>query len=256
MVKPGPSDRFLFTGIEGLDKLLGLGIPKASSVLVSGGTGTGKTILALNILYNACKKRKKCIYLSFEESEERLREHMRNFGWEPGKYEKKGTLMIKRIETPTMERMIKNIVNKSGAELKVDIQEGFLGIAPAGFGPDFVFVDSLSAISAIFSGQENYRIYVQQLFRYFEQLESTTFMVCENEQRMERYSRSGIEEFLADGIIVLYYIKSGSVRERAIEVLKLRGSKHKERIAAMKISNKGVVVYPDQLVFGGEKEDF
>jgi KaiC/GvpD/RAD55 family RecA-like ATPase len=256
MAKLKTPGRFLFTGIEGLDKLLGLGIPKASSVLVSGGTGTGKTILALNILYNACKKGKRCIYLSFEESEERLREHMRSFGWEPEKYEKKGTLMIKRIETPTMERMIKNIVSKSRAELKVDIQEGFLGVTPAGFNPDFVFVDSLSAISAVFSGLENYRIYVQQLFRYFEELGSTTFMVCENEQTMERYSRSGIEEFLADGIIVLYYLKSGSVRERAIEVLKLRGSKHKERIAAMKIGDKGIVVYPDQLVFGGEKDGF
>lgn len=250
------SNKFLFTGIKGLDELLGSGIPKGSSILISGGTGTGKTILALHILYNACKRGRKCVYLSLEESETRLKEHMKNFGWNPKKYEKNGNLIIKRIETPTIERMIKNIVNKSSAELKIDIQEGFLGVIPTNFDPDFVFVDSISAISAMFSGEEKYRIYIQQLFRYFEQLGSTTFMICENEQRMDRYSRSGIEEFLADGIIVMYYLKSGSVRERAIEVLKLRGSKHKERVAAMKITDNGIIVYPNQLVFGGNDEIF
>lgn len=242
---------YIKTGISGLDALLGEGIPKGTSVLLCGGTGTGKTILALNIIYNQAQKGKDCIYLSFEESAERLEQHMKAFGMDPE--DTKGKLLIERVESSSVERMVDTMVTKSSPELKIDIQEGILGIIPKDFKPDYVVVDSLSAISAVFTGDKNYRIYAQQLFRYFENLGATTFMISEHEQSFDKYSRSGVEEFLADGIIVLYYLKSGSVRERAIEVLKLRGGKHQEKIAAMDIGEKGIIVYPDQPVFEGEE---
>ena len=67
----------------------------------------------------------------------------------------------------------------------------------------------------------------------------------------EIYSKTGVEEFLADGVIVIYHIKKGNLRERAIEVLKLRGVAHKSKIVAMQIvSEKGIEVYPEQQIFG------
>ena len=63
------------------------------------------------------------------------------------------------------------------------------------------------------------------------------------------YSSRGTEEFLADGVIVLYAIKQGNMRENAIEVLKLRGTKHQKKIVALKITDKGIEVYPEQEVF-------
>ena len=77
---------YVKTGIEGFDKLLEKGIPKGASVLISGGTGSGKTIMGLQILANAAKKGKKSLYMSFEESEDRLKEHMEDFGWHPEEY--------------------------------------------------------------------------------------------------------------------------------------------------------------------------
>ena len=59
-----------------------------------------------------------------------------------------------------------------------------------------------------------------------------------------------VEEFLADGVIVLYNIKRGDTRENAIEVLKMRGGKHQKRIVAMQVTDAGIVVYPEQEVFG------
>ena len=59
-----------------------------------------------------------------------------------------------------------------------------------------------------------------------------------------------LEEFLADGVIVFYNLKHGNVRENAIEVLKLRGAKHQKKIVAMQVTNQGIVVYPEQEVFG------
>ena len=67
---------FVKTGIPGFDALLDQGIPKGTSVLIAGGTGTGKTIFCLQTLFNVAQNGEKCLYLSFEESEERLKKHM------------------------------------------------------------------------------------------------------------------------------------------------------------------------------------
>ena len=64
------------------------------------------------------------------------------------------------------------------------------------------------------------------------------------------YRPGGAEEFLADGVIVLYNIRRGNVRENGLEILKMRGVKHEKKIVAMQIiENKGIEIYPEQEVF-------
>ncbi|MFC1705026.1 ATPase domain-containing protein, partial [Nanoarchaeota archaeon] len=75
--------------------------------------------------------------------------------------------------------------------------------------------------------------------------------ITETTQVPEIYSTTGVEEFLADGVIVLYNLKRGDVRENAIEVLKMRGDSHKKKMVAMQVTGNGITVYPDQEVFGG-----
>ncbi len=240
---------YIKTGIAGFDKLFKHGIPKGSSVLIAGGAGSGKTIMCLQILANAAKSGEKCLYLSFEESEEKLREHMEDFGWEPRELEKSGNLMIKRVSPHEVTRSVEALLAKEKGELMIDIDPVIL---PEGFKPDRIVIDSVSAIASSFIGrEENYRSYIGQLFRYFEKLETTSFLVSETEQVPKIFSPTGVEEFLADGVVVFYHIQKGDVRENAIEVLKLRGEKHLKKIVSMKIvDEKGVVVYPGQEVFG------
>ncbi len=77
----------------------------------------------------------------------------------------------------------------------------------------------------------------------------TSFLIIETEQVPKIFSETGVEEFLADGVIVLYSLKHGNVRENALEILKLRGAAHQKRIVAMQITSDGIVVYPEQEVF-------
>ncbi|MFA5176085.1 MAG: ATPase domain-containing protein [Candidatus Nanoarchaeia archaeon] len=244
---------FIKTGIEGLDELFEDGIPKGSSVLIAGGAGSGKTIFCLQTLAYHAKQSKKCLYMSFEESEERLMEHMEGFGWNPKELIKKGNLMIKRFNPFDITRSVDALLMKAKGELLIDVEPVIL---PKNFKPDFIVVDSLTAIASAFVGKEDsYRIYVEQLFRFLEGLETTSFLIAETKQIPEIFSTSGVEEFLADGVIVFYNIKHGDVRESAIEVLKMRGEKHQKKIVAMQISpDNGIVVYPEQEVFGGIEE--
>ena len=94
----GPDGTYYYkTGVVGLDDLLGSGIPEASSVLIEGGPGSGKTILCLNIGANFCMHGKKVLYMSFEEPEKKLLNHMRSFGWDAKGFVDSGLLRVKRF---------------------------------------------------------------------------------------------------------------------------------------------------------------
>ncbi len=247
--KKTKQDNRIKTGVPGLDMLFEKGIPKGSTVLVAGGAGSGKTIFCLQLLAHHASSKEKCFYMSFEESEVRLREHMRDFGWDEKKLIKSGNLKIKRYSSFDIIRNVDAMLAKEKGELLIDLDPVIL---PKGFKPDFVVLDSLTAVASAFTKTEDsYRIYIEQLFRFFEKMGATTFLIAETKQIPEIFSTTGVEEFLADGVIVFYNIQKGDIRENAIEVLKMRGEKHRKKIVAMQITDKGVVVYPEQEVFGG-----
>ncbi len=238
---------YVMTGVAGFDELLDKGIPKGSAILVAGGAGSGKTIFSLQTLVHQAGLGKKCLYMSFEEREERLVEHMNTFGWGADKLIKKGMLKIQRISPFEITRNVDALLAKEKGELLIDIDPV---IIPKGFKPDFIALDSLTAIASAFTGKEDgYRIYIEQLFRFFEKIGATSFLITETEQIPKIFSTSGVEEFLADGVVVFYNLKHGNVRENAIEILKLRGAAHQKKIVAMQITGEGIVVYPEQEVF-------
>jgi len=252
--KDKKAKKYVLTGISGFDELFENGIPTGSNILVAGGAGSGKTIFCLQTLQYHVSRGEKCFYMSFEESEKRLMEHMEDFGWNPEKLLASDNLKIKRYLPSDIHYLSEKGSNDAMFAKEEDSQ--LLQLEPItleeGYKPDFVIIDSLTAIASTFMGKEgSYRFYAERLFRFFEKIGSTNYFITETRQMPETFSQTGVEEFLADGVIVLYNIKRESTRQRAIEVLKMRGTKHKEKIVAMKISDNGMIVYPKQEVFGG-----
>jgi len=255
--KPAPSrikvtgEKYVGTGIAGLDELFIHGIPKGVSSLVCGGPGSGKTIFCLQTLYEAAKAGEKCYYMTFEEDPERLRNHMRDFGWNPEPLEKAGKLVIKKISPLDVTRQIDAMLEKAKGELLIDIKPL---IIPKGFSPDRIAIDSLSAIASAFYGkEETYRLYIEQLFNLFSEVGATTFLISETPDPVTKLTTSGVEEFLADGVFVMYNIRHGNVRESAIEILKMRGSGFRKKIVPLEIKpDQGIIVYPEQEVFSTE----
>ncbi len=242
------SNEWVQTGIEGFDQLLESGIPKGTSILVCGGPGSGKTIFCLQTLAYAVQNGEKCLYMTFEESEERLIKHMADFGWDGKKMIKGGNLVIKKYNPYDVTRQVEAMLESAKGELLIDVKPMLF---PQGFKPNRVVIDSLSAIASAFVGKEDtYRIYIEQLFKIFEEVGATSFLISETTELPKKLTASGVEEFLADGVIVIYNIKHGNVRESAIECLKLRGASFQKKIVAMQIiTGKGVEVYPEQEVF-------
>lgn len=248
--------KYVRTGVPGLDDLFEHGIPKASTVLVAGGTGSGKTNLCLQILAYQAAHGKKCYFMGFEESEQHLMDHMNDFGWNPEKLINSGTLKIKRFLTSEIYYYDKKGGSDIQAMMTKEVDPLLMELEPlsiadsVGFKPDFIVLDSLTAISSTFQGKDqSYRFYIERLFRFFEKIGATTFLVTETQQIPEVFSPTGVEEFLADGVVVIYNIRRQNIRENAIEVLKMRGEKHQKRIVAMNITEKGIVVYPNREVY-------
>ena len=245
---------FLKTGIDGLDILLGEGVPLGSSVLIEGGPGSGKTITCLNIAKNVCERGRKVLYMSFEEPEERLLNHMRNFKWKVEEYIRNNLLKIKRFNALDIARSVEALLSEAKKELLIEVQPVLI---PPDFSPDVVIIDSLTSIGSAFSGEESrFRIYMEQLFRYLESHNITSFLIRET-AHPTHVGKAFVEageavSFLSDGIIVLYnvFYKKG-FRKRAIEVLKLRGVDIKRKIVEIEIKrNKGVMVYPNRILSG------
>ena len=238
---------YIKTGIKGLDEMFDEGIPKGSSILIAGGAGAGKTILCLQIMANALKRGKKCLYMSFEESEERLEQHMKDFGWNAKVYKKQNKLLLKRFDLFDISRSVEALLSKKKKEVRIEIEPVIL---PKDFNPDFITVDSLTAIASAFVGKEqNYRTYIEQLFRFFEKTRSTSLLITETEDVPKVYSPTGVEEFLADGVIVLFNIKKGNIREKSLEILKMRGSSHIHKTVPMRIQKGvGIEIFPSKSV--------
>ena len=249
-------EKFVQTGIPGFDKLFKNGIPKGSSVLIAGGAGSGKTNLALQILTYHASKGKKCYFMGFEESEEKIIDHMENFNWKPKKLIESGNLKIKRLLTGEIYYYDKKKGSDIQAMMTKEVDPLLMELEPLsitdniGFKPDFIVLDSLTALSSTFKGKpQSYRFYVERLFRYLEKIGSTNFLITETQQIPEIFSSAGVEEFLSDGVIVIYNIRRQNIREKAIEVLKMRGEKHQNKIVSMEITDNGIAVYPEKEIF-------
>lgn len=247
-------ERYLKTLVPGLDELLGDGIPKGSAVLVEGGPGNGKTVLCLNMIKTFCERGKNVLFMSFEEPEERLRSHLALFGVDAHKFENNGTLYLKRFNALDIARSVEALLSEAKKELLIDVQPVLI---PQDFEPDIVLIDSLSSISSAFSGESSrFRIYMEQLFRYLEGHNITSFLIREVANPTHigtHFAEIGdAVSFLSDGIIILYNVfeKSGH-RKRALEVLKMRGSNITRKIVEFEIkAGKGVIVYPNKVLVG------
>ena len=174
-----------------------------------------------------------------------------NFGWDLRKYEKQGSLALLRLDPFRIARSVEASVLEKSGDLLVEVEKMKLP-----FLPDRVVVDSLSALSIAFMGNiENYRYYIRHLFEKLDQFNSVNFVISETELDPGLYSRSGIEEFLADGVVVLYNVKAGSKRQRGLEILKLRCSDHVKGMISYTSAKNGIVLKKDKaLLYSVSKE--
>ncbi len=209
------------TGIPGLDNLIDGGIVKGSSVLVSGGTGTGKTVFCLRCIWEGLQNGESCVYVTLEETAADLRRDALGFGWDFEAYEKKGK--FKFVE--------KNILEDTNFEFfDVDKMKA-----------SRIVIDSISLLSLVVEDKSSMRGRLQELVKSLKERDITTILISESIDE-ERLSILGIEEFIVDGVIHLKSIPMGKMAQRTIEIRKMRETKIDEGIHSMEFCKDGIRV--------------
>ncbi len=217
------------------------GLERGTITLISGGAGTGKTTFCMQSLYHGALRGEKGVYISFEEDPEMIMEHMmKNYGWDFYKLEKKGLVALIKIDPVKAARLVEGTIAKETGKIAIEIPKITLPIKP-----DRIAADSLSALSIAFKNEENYRKYVKELFDMLSGFNSVNYVLSETEQNPRVFSRTGVEEFLADGVVVLYNLRVGGKRQNALEILKMRAGKHLKKMVPYKLSKNGIEVFFD-----------
>ena len=222
------------TGIEGMDELVNGGFIPNNLVLVTGTTGTGKTTYSLQYLYNGLKMfDEPAVYVSFEEPIENIQTNGRKFGWDFSEFETKGTMMFVRYDpfhTEAIYDLVESNIKKVGAKR--------------------VVIDSVSALGLYVKDPAELRRMIFNLSLLLRKLGCTAILISEILPMQKSLSRYGVEEFVSDGIVVLYYVMTESQFSRSLTVWKMRGSEHSQKLHPYRIlAKQGIVVYPKEEAF-------
>ncbi len=216
------------TEISGLDEILDGGIPKGNDVLIAGPAGSGKTIFSLEFLYKGAIKGEKGLYISFEESEKAILRNISEFGMDLPKYLDNNSIRIIKYDPYRFENLTEL--------LSMNIKET---------GATRVVIDSITAINLYIQDAKDIRRTLVEIQSILRDNNCTAFLISEMpSENNKMISRFGVEEFVSDGIIILYYTQVSSEYSRSILVWKMRGSTHSRKIHPFKISKEGIVIYP------------
>ena len=211
------------TGISSFDAISKGGLPKQRTTLISGTAGSGKTVFAMHFLAAGITDLgENGIFVTFEESADDIRKNMRSFGWDLRGWEKAGKLaFVDASPDPHVETIESGPFDLAALLARVEN-------AVRKVGATRVAVDSLGAMFSQFSDQSIVR---RELFRIASALKGLGVTAILTAERVEEYgpiARFGVEEFIADNVMVLRNTLDNEVRRRTIEILKFRGTDHQK----------------------------
>jgi len=227
----------VLTGIDGLDELLGGGVPRGHTVTVLGSFGTGKTTFGIQFLVQGLINREKGIFISLEEDPDSIVASAAGFGWDLATPLKEKRLAIVKLE-PADAR---TTVMKVRSELPKFIKD---------FGADRVVVDSVSLLNMMFPDDVERRARLFSLSQQIKTTGATAIFTAETKDDNPRASRDGLVEYISDGVISLQSREkeSGDV-QLAMQVMKMRRLKHSRAVKPYTIDEDGLNVHADVEVF-------
>lgn len=231
--------RKLPTGIGSFDLIAEGGLPKNRTTLLSGTAGSGKTVFAMQFLAAGIAAGENGVFVTFEEPPLDIRQNMRSFGWDLERWEEEGALaIVDASPDPEIEVIESGSFDLSA--LLARVQHAVKRV-----GAKRVSVDSLGAMFSQFSDQSLVRRELFRIASALKQMGVTAVMTAERTQDYGPIARFGIEEFIADNVMVLRNVLDEEKRRRTIEILKFRGTGHQKGEFPFTITaNEGVVVIP------------
>ncbi|MDJ0594219.1 MAG: circadian clock protein KaiC [Pleurocapsa sp. MO_226.B13] len=227
------------TGIPGFDVFSEGGLPKGRTTLVVGTAGSGKTIFASQFLAEGIKRGENGVFVTFEEPPKMLRKNVLGFGWNIHQWEAENQWLY--VDASPEEG---NPPLVSG-EYDLEPLISRLNYAIKQVNAKRVAMDSLGAIFSYVPHVAKIRGALFKLAQVLREMEITAVLTSERASDYGDISRYGIEEFVADNVIIMRNALVAEKRRRTIEILKFRGVSHQHgEFPFAIVPERGIVVIP------------
>ena len=224
------------TGIPGFDEITGGGLPAGRPTLVCGSAGAGKTLFALEFLFRgATLYNEPGVFMSFEESDEEIITNVASLGFDLQQLVNEKKLLVDYVFIERSE------IEETG---EYDLEGLFLrlGYAIDQIGAKRVVLDTLEALFSALPSEAIVRAELRRLFRWLKEKGVTAVITCERgEGTLTRY---GLEEYVADCVILLDNRVDSQISTRRLRIIKYRGTSHGTNEYPFLIDEHGFSVLP------------
>lgn len=234
----GEGVKKLRTMIEGFDDISHGGLPIARTTLVSGTSGTGKTLFSVQFLYNGIVQfDEPGIFVTFEESPTDIIKNACSFGWDLAKLVDEGKLFILDASPDPEGQDVVGSFDLSALIERIQY-------AIRKYKARRVSIDSITAVFQQYDAVSVVRREIFRLVARLKQVGATTIMTTERVEEYGPIARFGVEEFVSDNVVIVRNALEGERRRRTIEVLKLRGTTHMKGEYPFTITDNGFSIFP------------
>lgn len=228
------------TEIAGFDLIANGGLPQGRVTLLSGTSGSAKTVFAVQFLAaGILHAGENGVFVTFEESPEDITRNVKGFGWNIARWEAESQWAFVNASPAPGERM------QISGSFDLDALIARIEHAVRRVRARRVSLDSLGGIFSQFDDNATVR---HELFRITSALKKmgvTSIITAERTEEYGPVSRFGIEEFVSDNVIIFRNVLQGEVRRRTVEILKFRGATHQKGEWPLTIvPDEGIVVIP------------
>lgn len=234
------------TGIDAIDHILNGGVPRGNTVLISGSVGTGKTSICVEFLIRGALYGENSLYLSVTEPTEKLLRNVIPFDFFDDRLMKQGKLQF--IDLSRIYEKLgldKEDLDTKATRLLVDAIADMVEEQKV----RRLVLDSVTSVCYGLRDQERIRDFLLRLGSTLSAKNCTSLLVSEISADGEMYSRWGVEEALADGVIVTGNLERRGDLLRTLQVVKMRGTTHSRAKYVLDLTTSGVLLVP--LLKGG-----
>jgi len=229
------------TGIEGLDNILNGGIPRGNTILITGSCGTGKTTLSLEFLVHGAIQGENSLFLSVTEDSEKLLKNVIPYDFFQGDLLTSGKLTF--IDMPAIyDRLGLDKTEMSFEEIELIVSS--IGKIVRELDIKRLVVDSITSVCYRLKTEEKIRNFILELGKTLSDYNCTSILISEISPSSPRYSLYGVEEAIADGIILMGNLERRGDLLRTLQVVKMRGTQHSRTKYVLALTPLGVLLVP------------
>ncbi len=224
------------SGVEGLDRLLGGGVERGTSILVLGPAGSGKSLLSLAFALAAVERGERAAVFAFDEELGLLNARVKGLGVDLDPLRESGALLVQQVDAAELSP------GEFTAQVRACVDRDDIKT---------VIIDSLNGYQAAMPEEGFLTLHIHELLQYLNRQGATTFLTVAQHGLVGDMKAPVDVTYLADTVILLRYFEAAGRVRRAVSVIKKRAGPHEKTIREFEIDERGLTLGPPLEGFQG-----